>query len=210
MRKRWILAGVIFLLLSWLLVGCGVAQEQYDTVVADLSKAQQELQTTRTELESVKSEISTTKSELESVKTSLTGSQSKVSELTSSLEKSKVDLETKQAELGRVKEELNEIKKVYPPRGFSSLKELQDWLRTNDVSERPASTNAEPMYSKALQIQEDALKDGYIISAGIVDLEQGQFLITLVAVIGGDVFMWNPETDEVTDFSGLTGLLKVQ
>ena len=104
--------------------------------LSDLEKAQQELQNTRTELESVRSELGTNESELKSVKTDLTASQSKVSELTSSLGKSKVDLETKQAELDGVNEELNEIKKVYPQQNFSSLKELQDWLLANDVSER--------------------------------------------------------------------------
>ena len=204
MRKRWLLAGVILLLLSWLLVGCGVAQEQYDAVVADLNSAQGELQSARAELQSVKGDLS--------------AAQAKVSELTSSLENSQnelqstqADLKSTQADLESAGKKLTAIEEVYPPRNFSSLKELQDWLRANDVSERPASTNAENVYSKALEIQEDALKDGYIISAGIVDLAApGEFLITLVTVIDGDVFMWNPETDEVTDYSGLTNLLKVR
>ena len=196
MRKRWFLAGVI-LLLSWLLVGCGVAQEQHDAVVADLSKAQQEAQTTRVELESVSSELSTTKSELESVKTSLTASQSKVSELTSSLGKSKVDLETKQAELDGVNEELNEIKKVYPQQNFSSLKELQDWLLANDVSEREPTTKAIVAYRKSLEIQKDALNDGYIISAYIVyNPDIKKYAVGLRAIINGDIWGFGPENDE--------------
>ena len=70
MKKRWFLVGMIFLLLPWLLVGCGVAQEEYDAVVSDLGTSQQELQSVRAELETA---------------------QAKNSELTSSLEKAKLN-----------------------------------------------------------------------------------------------------------------------
>ena len=63
-----------------------------------------------------------------------------------------------------MKAELAEIKEVYPPRDFSSLSELRDWLLENDVSEKPITTYMEDWYGRALEIQEDALKDGYIIS----------------------------------------------
>ena len=98
MFRRWFLVGVL-LLASLLVVGCGIPQEQYDAVAADLNKAQQDLQ-------SAESELAT--------------SQSKVSELTSSLEKEKSDLEAVQAQLDTVRQELTETKKVYPPRNFSS------------------------------------------------------------------------------------------
>ncbi len=60
MRKRWFPAGMTLLLVPWLLVGCGVAQEQYDAVVAELNSAQIKIQ-------SLQSELDATKSELESV-----------------------------------------------------------------------------------------------------------------------------------------------
>ena len=66
MRKRWFLVGVMFLLVPWLLTGCGIPQEQYDATTAELNTAKQELQ-------SVKAELGTT--------------QAKVSELTSNLGK---------------------------------------------------------------------------------------------------------------------------
>ncbi len=66
-------------------------------------------------------------------------------------------------------------------RDFTSLSELQDWLLENDVSEKPSTKYAEDWYGRALEVQEDALKAGYIVSA----------------VINGKVFYWDPETDEV-------------
>jgi len=96
-----------------------------------------------------------------------------------------------------VEAELTEIQRVYPPRDFSSLSELTDWLLQNDVSERPLATTAESAYSKALEIQEDALKDGYIVSANFVyDEVTDVYYIACVTIINGDIWWWDPETDE--------------
>ena len=181
MVKRLLLVAGILLLL-WLVAGCGVAQEQYDAVVADLNQAQAELQSVRGELDAA---------------------QANVSVLTSTLEESQNELEV-------VKDELAEIKKVYPPQDFPSKQELMDWLLANDVSDRPAATNAEALYAKALEIQHDALEDGYIVSAWIdYFFDEELFYINCTAVAGGVVWMWHPETDELTNFSDLTGLLKL-
>lgn len=196
MKKRWFLVGVMFLLVPWLLVGCGVAQEEYDAVVAERDTAQAELQSIKTELQSVKDELA--------------ASQSKVSELTSSLEKAQTDLEVMQSDFEKTKKELTEIKEVYPPGDFYSSAELRDWLLINDVSERPDATNAENLYLKALEIQENALRDGYIISAYIDYLGEDMFVVVCEAVAGGEVWMWNPESDELVNFSDLSGLLKLK
>ena len=50
MAKIWFLAGGILLLVPWLVIGCGISQEQYDVLASDLSKAQHELQSVKTEL----------------------------------------------------------------------------------------------------------------------------------------------------------------
>ncbi len=50
MATRWFLFGVILLLMSTLVVGCGIPQDKHDVVVADLGKAQQELQSVKAEL----------------------------------------------------------------------------------------------------------------------------------------------------------------
>ena len=96
------------------------------------------------------------------------------------------------------KNELAEIKEVYPPKDFSSLSELNDWLLKNDVSEKPDTTYAEDWYGRALEIQEDAVRDGYIVSADYdYDPVEEMFSVWCVAIINGRVFYWDPETDTV-------------
>ncbi|MBA7672740.1 hypothetical protein ES703_80927 [subsurface metagenome] len=107
------------------------------------------------------------------------------------------DYDELNANYAAVEAELAEIKEVYPPRDFSSLSELQDWLLQNDVSERALATTAERWYSKALEIQEDALIDGYMVSADYdYDPETDLFYIFCVTIINGDIWYWDPETDE--------------
>ena len=82
-------------------------------------------------------------------------------------------------------------------RDFSSITELEEWLRENDVSERPATEDAGQRYRKALDIQEDALGDGYIVSADYdYDLTMDTYYIHCVTIIDGDIWYWDPETDD--------------
>ncbi len=81
-------------------------------------------------------------------------------------------------------------------RDFTSLSELQDWLLENVVSEKPSTKYAEDWYGRALEVQEDALKAGYIVSADYDAMEEG-VVVWCTTVINGKVFYWDPETDEV-------------
>lgn len=181
MKKMTLLLVTILLLLPFLVVGCGIPQEQYDAVVAERDSAQAELQ---------------------SVKTELTASQAKVSELTSNVETQVAELEATQAELEAANAELTGMKEVYPQRHFSSLKELQDWLLEDDVSERPQANSAEALYSKALDIQENALHDGYIVSVDLDwDADEELWYICCIAIINGEIWYWGPESDEPSNYS---------
>jgi hypothetical protein len=92
----------------------------------------------------------------------------------------------------------------YEYRDFSSLSELQDWLLQNDVSEKSASNYAEDWYGRALEVQEDALKDGYIVSADYdYDSEEDTYTVWCVTIINGKIFYWDPETDDVLEEYGL-------
>jgi len=105
MRKRWILVGMVLLVLG-LLSGCGIVQEQYDTVIADLDKAQQETQ-------SVKAELGAAQTRVSELTSSIEQAQSENSELTSSLEEAETELESTQSELGATQEELEELDAGY-------------------------------------------------------------------------------------------------
>ena len=106
------------------------------------------------------------------------------------------DYDELNAEYEVVETELAEIKEVYPPKDFPSLTVLNDWLLENDVSEKPATTYADDWYGRALEVQEDALKDGYIVSADYDATEEGA-AAWCITVINGRIFYWDPETDEV-------------
>ena len=189
MLKRWFLVGVMLLLASSLVVGCGIPQEEYDAVLAERDAAQAEVESLKSDLATVEGNLATAEGDLATV-------QSQISSL--------------QSDLTAVQKELAEIKEVYPARHFNTIQELQGWLTANDVSDRPMATTAEATYSKALEIQQDALEDGYIVSAWIDYYpDEESFYLNCTAVAGGVVWMWNPETDEPVNFSDLTGLLKL-
>jgi len=102
---------------------------------------------------------------------------------------SKTEYEALQSEYDTLEAELDGIKEVYPPRDFSSISELEDWLSTNDVSEKPITEYADEWYRKALEIQEDALEDGYIVSADYDIWEDGETAsVWCVAIVRGRAF----------------------
>ena len=108
------------------------------------------------------------------------------------------DLNSLQSEYDALNDELLAIKEVYPPREFSSRTEIEDWLYENDVSERPISDWADTTYIKALEIQSDALSDGYIVSVDYdYDLDEEMYYIYCTTIIDGYVWYWEPETDEI-------------
>ncbi len=110
----------------------------------------------------------------------------------------KADYDEAKAQYEVAESELARIKEVYPPRDFSSLTALKDWLAENDVSEKPETTYAEDWYGLALEVQEDAAADGYIISADYDYSEEDEsYMVWCIAIINGKVFYWDPETDEV-------------
>ena len=106
MKKKWLLVGMTLFLVPWLLAGCGIAQEQYDDVVADLNQASKDLQSVRSELEAAQDKVSEltsslgkSQTELETTQNELEATEAKNSELTSSLEKAESELQAGSAEL---------------------------------------------------------------------------------------------------------------
>jgi hypothetical protein len=82
-------------------------------------------------------------------------------------------------------------------RDFSSYEELVQWLQANDVSEKPVSDYASEWYNKALEVQEDALRDGYIVSANYYyDPSTDTYIVYCVTIIDGNIWCWDPETDQ--------------
>ncbi|MFC1915084.1 hypothetical protein ACFLW4_00065 [Chloroflexota bacterium] len=120
MKKQRLFIGMILFLVPLTLTGCGIAQEQYDAVVADLSKAQQELQAVKAELESSQAKVSELTASLNKTKTELDTAHAKNSELTSNLDKTNTDLEAAQTEnsklttsLDKTNSELSSVRSEY-------------------------------------------------------------------------------------------------
>lgn len=112
------------------------------------------------------------------------------------------DLASLQTVYDSTQAELADIKQRYPARNFASEEELREWLAANDVSDMPAPslTDVEARYALALKIQEDALADGYIISA---DFDYPIYIFC-VAIIDGYIWVWEPESDDVFLYQGLS------
>ncbi len=185
MKKRWALIGAIFLLLPWLLLGCGVAQGKYDDVLAQLRTSQQELQSVKTELETAQSEVSELNSELEEMKTKPEPKQPDVEAINNELESTKTELEVAktslgesiknvsslQADLQKANEDIDtqlkanstlsgELKMVKYPRHFESLAELTEWVQKDETDTLyPDAKDMELAY--ILQVR--AARDGYIL-----------------------------------------------
>ena len=59
MVKRWFTIVVTLLVVSFLVVGCGIPQEEHDAVIADLAAAESNLAAVQSELAAVASQVST-------------------------------------------------------------------------------------------------------------------------------------------------------
>ncbi len=204
MRKRWLLVGLVFLLVPWLLVGCGVAQEVYDTAVSGLDKAQQELQSAKAEWEVAQAKLEAMQATLEAAQAELNAIQADLAASAESVSTVETDLETANTEIGNLQADVKtqqtlnlalsgELKKVKDPRHFESVAELVDWLYQDDTDTRYASEDAAIM-CYILQVR--ALRDGYLLPVDVdVDMETGTNYWSNSAMIGGSLYWVYPWDD---------------
>ncbi len=108
MKKQWFLVVMIFLLVPWLLAGCGIAQDVYDAVVSDLSKAQQELQSVKAELDKMKADLVAAKADLSNTEAELTTAKADLSNAEAELMTAKTDFEAAQADVQEYQSRLAE------------------------------------------------------------------------------------------------------
>jgi len=98
------------------------------------------------------------------------------------------------------------IEKPIEQSEFSSKEELEKWLAEDDaeksvyffvrVDGTEASSDKYDCDDYALELQKRALKDGYLMSATIIEKEDQLHMINL-ATIGNEVYYIEPQTDEV-------------
>ena len=64
MKKHWFLVGMVIMLMSLLVVGCGVPQEEFDSVLAERDAAQGRLVSLQSDLNTVQAQIDTLEGDL--------------------------------------------------------------------------------------------------------------------------------------------------
>lgn len=191
MNKKLLFVGISLLIASLLLSGCaGVPYEEYGDVVAEKQAAEAEITSLNSELNSVKEELADTKIELQAMQLNLDEASNEYDELEANYEDAS--------------NELTQIKETCPPRWFSTRRELEDWLLSNDVSEKPDTTYVEDTLRRGLEIHEDALDDGYIIFLNFDPDDAGEwFIAECITVVQGDLYAWNPNNDDIYNLSSM-------
>ena len=106
------------------------------------------------------------------------------------------DYNTLNSDYQATSDELAQLQELYPPSDFPSRTALEDWLLENDVSEKPITTTVQAWYGRALEVQGDAMADGYLISVDYDYVDEG-VAVYCSAIINGRIFNWDPETDDI-------------
>jgi len=99
-------------------------------------------------------------------------------------------------EISTLQTQIDQFSKVYPPRDFASLQELKDWLAKDKTNEMAPAATIEEVYSRALKQQLAALKEGLIMSVDQEFVTDNFFYVFGIAIISGDIWVWDVETDE--------------
>ena len=101
------------------------------------------------------------------------------------------------SQLTSAQEDIEALQEVCPPRYFSTVWELENWLAANTISDEATSLTAESWMRKALRLQQDALQDGYVISVDYDSTDEYEISVWCTAIINGKLYYWDPEMDEV-------------
>jgi cell division protein FtsL len=113
MLKRWPLVGLVFLV-SLVVVGCGVPQEEHDTVLAERDAAQAEVASLQSELARMQKNLATAESDLGETESDLAGAQSQISSLQSEISSLRSQISSLQSQLAGVETQVAELEKLIP------------------------------------------------------------------------------------------------
>ena len=203
---KWLMLSVIIITMVGIaLSGCGIPQSDYDALMAqknalenEKTNLQADYDVLQTEYDSTMATYATLNSDYDTVKDELDKLKTDYQDLITQKSSLESEINEIQTEFDSVSDQLDEITSIYPPGDFPSRRALEDWLLINDVSTKPITSNAEAWIGRALEIQEDALKDGFIINVDYdYDEENEGFTVYCTTVINGYMWWWDPETDDI-------------
>jgi len=198
MKQRWFLISIVLLLVSLLVTGCGVAQEDYAAAQGQVASLQSELAGAQSDLAAAQGQMASLQSELAGAQSDLAAAQGQVASLQSELAGARSDLAAAQGQVASLQDdyenvsaELAEIKQVYPPGDFKSLTELEAWV-ANHV--QPSAMYLDGDFRSALKIQSQGLDDGYLISVVFDedDTDPTGGWIYCGALVNGGLYVWFP------------------
>jgi len=125
--------------------------------------------------------------------------QSRLAAAQSELSQAQTDFNASKASLEAANKKVAELEAKATPRYFKDPVELANWLAKDPVSEEPNALTYVGWYQKALRVQQNAIKDGFLISVQYHFCDERQVIeyIACLALINGYLFMWDPENDDV-------------
>jgi len=125
---------------------------------------------------------------------------SELTEVQNDLATAESQLSSLEGDYEDVSMELSEMKKVYPPGDFTSVTELESWVRNNTQSYHEY---LDETFRSALTVQSQGLEDGYLISVVYDedDTDPNYGWIYCGALVNGVLYMWDPEETEVYSFA---------
>lgn len=99
MKKKQLLLGILVLLVSLLMVSCGIPQEEHNAILAERDEAQAEVESLRTEVESFQDEMESLQDELDDAQEQIESIEDDRSELESDLASAQIQISSLQSDL---------------------------------------------------------------------------------------------------------------
>ena len=109
MKKRWFPVGVVLLVVSLLVAGCGVPQEEHDAVLAERDGAQAEVASLQSDLTEVQSDLAAAESDLADTESDLAKAQSELDDVELLLLVEQGKYAASQGEVSSLQSELAEV-----------------------------------------------------------------------------------------------------
>ena len=109
MVKRWFAVGVTVLLVSLLVVGCGVPQEEHDAVLAEQDAAQAEVTSLQSDLDKAQGQIETLESDVTKAQSQIEALESDVAEAQNQIQSAQSSASAARSQLSSFKSDLNSL-----------------------------------------------------------------------------------------------------
>jgi predicted nuclease with TOPRIM domain len=181
MKKKLALLGLLGIIV--ILVGGCVSKATYESLQNENTQLTQELVAQETENRNLEQQLTEQETENRNLEQQLTEAENH------NIQNSE-EINRLNNLLAQTTEELNTIKDKYPLRDFPSYSELEQFAEANI---QPITSTADKWYGSALKLQEIAMQNGYLVSAGISDAGNDTYFIFNLAIAGSALYWWDPE-----------------